>query len=176
MDSNSREEGEMESRRRARIEAWIDETIRDVTDASSGYDHIDYILDEKISPPSGIEVALQSFTILLQCVLERRAPVLPGLFIRLKPLSDALTLATPSSLEAVKEQWREIEPPSLILYGLNYRNFVRIVEEYHRPLRFSLFAPPIDGVFAYYSESKIADDVAEDFDRAVVVVYMLRDR
>lgn len=165
-------ESDAKNRIDAKIAAWLDASLDDVRDAVAVDEHIDYVLGEAISQERTIEASLLAFSYLLQRVLEQRAPVIPALFIRLRSLSNKMTLATPADLQAVKEQWREIEPPSLVLLGRHYRSYLPFVEEYRCPLRFSLFTPPVEGVVSYYSESKTADDEDEDdFDRAIYVIY-----
>jgi len=169
-ENNTKDEAA--NRLRAKIEKWLDDVLNDVREGVSVHEHIDYVLSEALPQSSTIDVSLQAFAILLRCVVERRVPVVPGLHIRLRGLSSKITVVTPSDLQAIKEQWRFIEPPSLILQEQNFRNYLPYVEEYRCPLRFSLFTPSIAGVAAFYKESKSSPHEDEDeFDRSVNVEY-----
>ncbi len=135
---------------RDRIERWLDVALSNVRDAASVDEHIDWVLEADIPRGTMFDIALKAYAILIKSIAVRHAPAIPALFIRLRGVSSTLTLAAPKDMQEIKDQWRDIEPPSLVLLGGNYRSDA-LVEEYRCPLAFGLLTPPIAGVVAVYS-------------------------
>jgi hypothetical protein len=140
----------------ARMRDWIENSLHRVDVRHPQSMHLDELLGSRLHDVDQLNLALTAFRYLIDELARVSMPVQPAIAIPLLGESTVIQAAVPRSMDEVRRQWRSVEPPRLYMLDLSLYSHPLIRESYTTPLPFHLFTPAIDGVYAFYEESREA--------------------
>ncbi len=147
------------------IQSWIDTYVASVSPCEAATNHIDELLMRDVTMEESIELVMQMYTLLVQQLLQIDLPVQPMAVIPLLEVPRLLAAEIPDTLERIRDQMHDLEPPSL--YMLSWQPLKSYAPG--EDLRLSL-AVQFDGIdqktHCYYREFRYKEAMQNDWEYA----------
>lgn len=158
-----------------KIMQWLDQEMASVSVKNTISQHIDVILDSKISRSETIPTSINSFMALIELLRKTEFPVQPMLIIPLVSENTTISQRIPKGIAAITEELSDFEFPSLYLLDWESNKAMSAQEVYCAPLQVKLTAGE-PNIYEYYEEVRFRKDIEEnsEFIRDIRLEYFPR--